>query len=177
MRAKTKQPSSNLQLSSEQQLFVDCAMQRQDACIGSGKTTAIRHLCNVLPRGLTALHARGRQVPRYILRTTNELGYRRFSLSFFMGFGLSARRRHSLPCGAQLHLDNRLTGYILCQAGFWPTLAAKNSFRPKFPVGSPVTITSKMAFSCISRNWGNLWMHLSLSGWSMPSAFHSRNPL
>ena len=51
MRAKTKQPSRNLQLSSEQQLFVDCAMQRQnilvDACIGSGKTTAIQHLCNV----------------------------------------------------------------------------------------------------------------------------------
>ena len=60
MRAKTKQPSSNLQLSSEQQLFVDCAMQRQnilvDACIGSGKTTAIQHLCNVLPRGVRILY-------------------------------------------------------------------------------------------------------------------------
>ena len=60
MRAKTKQPSRNLQLSSEQQLFVDCAMQRQnilvDACIGSGKTTAIQHLCNVFPRGVRILY-------------------------------------------------------------------------------------------------------------------------
>lgn len=60
MRVKTKQPSRNLQLSSEQQLFVDCAMQRQnilvDACIGSGKTTAIQHLCNVFPRGVRILY-------------------------------------------------------------------------------------------------------------------------
>ncbi len=42
--------SLNLQLSSEQQLFIDKALQGHnilvDACIGSGKTTAIQNLCN-----------------------------------------------------------------------------------------------------------------------------------
>lgn len=41
------------QLSSEQQLFIEKALQGEnilvDACIGSGKTTAIQHLCNKLP--------------------------------------------------------------------------------------------------------------------------------
>ena len=40
----------NLELSSEQQLFIEKAMQGKnilvDACIGSGKTTAIQNLCN-----------------------------------------------------------------------------------------------------------------------------------
>ena len=42
-----------LELSSEQQLFIDKALQGKnilvDACIGSGKTTAIQSLCNKLP--------------------------------------------------------------------------------------------------------------------------------
>ncbi len=42
-----------LQLSSEQQLFIEKALQGEnilvDACIGSGKTTAIQNLCNELP--------------------------------------------------------------------------------------------------------------------------------
>lgn len=45
--------SLNLQLSSEQQLFIDKALQGHnilvDACIGSGKTTAIQNLCNEFP--------------------------------------------------------------------------------------------------------------------------------
>ncbi len=45
--------SLNLQLSSEQQLFIDKALQGHnilvDACIGSGKTTAIQNLCNKFP--------------------------------------------------------------------------------------------------------------------------------
>ena len=42
-----------LKLSSEQQLFIEKALQGEnilvDACIGSGKTTAIQELCNKLP--------------------------------------------------------------------------------------------------------------------------------
>ena len=42
-----------LQLSNEQQLFIEKALQGEnilvDACIGSGKTTAIQNLCNELP--------------------------------------------------------------------------------------------------------------------------------
>lgn len=45
--------SLNLQLSNEQQLFIEKALQGEnilvDACIGSGKTTAIQELCNRLP--------------------------------------------------------------------------------------------------------------------------------
>ena len=43
----------NVNLSSEQQLFIEKALQGKnilvDACIGSGKTTAIQNLCNQLP--------------------------------------------------------------------------------------------------------------------------------
>ena len=43
----------NVNLSSEQQLFIEKALQGKnilvDACIGSGKTTAIQNLCNKLP--------------------------------------------------------------------------------------------------------------------------------
>ena len=42
-----------IQLSNEQQLFIEKALQGEnilvDACIGSGKTTAIQSLCNELP--------------------------------------------------------------------------------------------------------------------------------
>ncbi len=44
---------SVLKLSSEQQLFINKALRGEnilvDACIGSGKTTAIQNLCNELP--------------------------------------------------------------------------------------------------------------------------------
>lgn len=44
---------TNLKLSCEQELFIEKVMEGKnvlvDACIGSGKTTAIQHLCNVLP--------------------------------------------------------------------------------------------------------------------------------
>lgn len=40
-------------LSDEQQVFIEKALQGNnilvDACIGSGKTTAIQHLCNEWP--------------------------------------------------------------------------------------------------------------------------------
>lgn len=43
----------NLKLSDEQQAFIEFALKGKnilvDACIGSGKTTAIQHLCNQLP--------------------------------------------------------------------------------------------------------------------------------
>lgn len=43
----------DFQLSNEQQLFIEKALQGEnilvDACIGSGKTTAIQNLCNELP--------------------------------------------------------------------------------------------------------------------------------
>ena len=42
-----------LKLSSEQKLFIEKALQGKnilvDACIGSGRTTAIQNLCNELP--------------------------------------------------------------------------------------------------------------------------------
>lgn len=52
--------SLNLQLSSEQQLFIEKALQGHnilvDACIGSGKTTAIQNLCNELPKTKKVLY-------------------------------------------------------------------------------------------------------------------------
>lgn len=47
-------------LSSEQQLFIDKALEGNnilvDACIGSGKTTAIQHLCNAYPYNTRILY-------------------------------------------------------------------------------------------------------------------------
>lgn len=49
-----------MQLSSEQQLFINEALKGSnilvDACIGSGKTTAIQHLCNALPSNKRILY-------------------------------------------------------------------------------------------------------------------------
>lgn len=49
-----------LKLSNEQQLFIEKALQGEnilvDACIGSGKTTAIQNLCNVIPRTKKVLY-------------------------------------------------------------------------------------------------------------------------
>ena len=45
--------SLRVKLSDEQRLFIEKALQGEnilvDACIGSGKTTAIQNLCNELP--------------------------------------------------------------------------------------------------------------------------------
>ena len=42
-----------MQLSKEQSIFIKRALERNnilvDACIGSGKTTAIQYLCNAFP--------------------------------------------------------------------------------------------------------------------------------
>lgn len=51
---------NGLQLSEEQQYFVDKALEGHnilvDACIGSGKTTAIQKLCYSIPRGKSILY-------------------------------------------------------------------------------------------------------------------------
>jgi len=52
--------SQNIRLSDEQLLFIEKAKQRKnvlvDACIGSGKTTAIQRLCDELPPNLKILY-------------------------------------------------------------------------------------------------------------------------
>lgn len=49
-----------MQLSKEQSVFIKKALERNnilvDACIGSGKTTAIQHLCNAFPNQLRILY-------------------------------------------------------------------------------------------------------------------------
>ena len=50
----------DIHLSSEQEEFIAIAMQQKnilvDACVGSGKTTAIQYLCNALPSDKSILY-------------------------------------------------------------------------------------------------------------------------
>jgi Ni2+-binding GTPase involved in maturation of urease and hydrogenase len=56
----TQAPGAKVTLSTEQQLFIEKAKEGKnilvDACIGSGKTTAIQHLCNELPSNKKILY-------------------------------------------------------------------------------------------------------------------------
>ena len=53
-------PANNITLSQEQTKFIQTALQGMnilvDACIGSGKTTAIQELCNAMPRSKRILY-------------------------------------------------------------------------------------------------------------------------
>lgn len=55
-----KKKSQTVVLSNEQQMFVDLALEGKnilvDACIGSGKTTAIQYLCDALPESKRILY-------------------------------------------------------------------------------------------------------------------------
>lgn len=55
-----KKKSQTVVLSNEQQMFVDMALEGKnilvDACIGSGKTTAIQYLCDALPESKRILY-------------------------------------------------------------------------------------------------------------------------
>ena len=59
MKASAKSPF-NVKLSNEQAMFIQKVKEGNnvlvDACIGSGKTTAIQHLCNVLPEDKKILY-------------------------------------------------------------------------------------------------------------------------
>lgn len=56
----SEKANSSMQLSDEQELFIREALKGNnilvDACIGSGKTTAIQHLCNVIPKNKRILY-------------------------------------------------------------------------------------------------------------------------
>lgn len=60
---------SNLKLSSEQQFFIDTVLKGHnvlvEACIGSGKTTAIQSLCNMLPPTKSVLYLTYNRLLKY----------------------------------------------------------------------------------------------------------------
>ena len=59
LRSDNTQNNDNIVLSEEQKIFMAQALSGNnilvDACIGSGKTTAIQYLCDVIPHNLCSV--------------------------------------------------------------------------------------------------------------------------
>lgn len=92
---------SILQLSSEQQLFVEKALQGEnilvDACIGSGKTTAIQHLCNELPKEKKILYLTYNKLLKVDAKT--KIKKKNVTVTNYHGFAYMILKRNGISVG------------------------------------------------------------------------------
>ena len=92
---------SGLQLSDEQQLFVDKALLGTnilvDACIGSGKTTAIQYLCNALPNTKRILYLTYNRLLK--LDAKSKIKKKNVTVTNYHGFAYMALKNKNISVG------------------------------------------------------------------------------
>lgn len=93
--------SQILKLSSEQQLFIEKALQGKnilvDACIGSGKTTAIQSLCNKLPSTKKVLYLTYNKLLK--LDAKSKIKKRNVTVTNYHGFAYMRLQRSGISVG------------------------------------------------------------------------------
>ena len=90
-----------MQLSSEQELFINTAMEGHnvlvDACIGSGKTTAIQHLCEAYPPKVKILYLTYNRLLKIDARS--KIKKRNVTVTNYHGYAYSCLRRMNMTAG------------------------------------------------------------------------------
>lgn len=90
-----------LKLSSEQQLFIEKALQGKnilvDACIGSGKTTAIQNLCNELPNNKKVLYLTYNKLLK--LDAKAKINRKNVTVTNYHGFAYMFLKRNGISVG------------------------------------------------------------------------------
>ncbi len=91
----------NFQLSNEQQLFIEKALQGEnilvDACIGSGKTTAIQNLCNELPSKKKVLYLTYNKLLK--LDAKSKIKKKNVTVTNYHGFAYAILQRSGISVG------------------------------------------------------------------------------
>ncbi len=91
----------NFQLSDEQQLFIEKALEGRnilvDACIGSGKTTAIQNLCNELPSAKKVLYLTYNRLLKLDARSKIKKG--NVKVTNYHGFAYGVLKRRGVSVG------------------------------------------------------------------------------
>ena len=91
----------NIILSDEQQLFIENALQGKnilvDACIGSGKSTAIQHLCNMLPGTKNVLYLTYNKLLK--LDAKSKIKKRNVTVTNYHGFAYMILSRNGVSAG------------------------------------------------------------------------------
>ena len=92
---------SNVKLSAEQQTFIEQALQGKnilvDACIGSGKTTAIQNLCNELPDTKRVLYLTYNRLLK--LDAKSKIKKRNVTVTNYHGFAYMMLSRNGISAG------------------------------------------------------------------------------
>lgn len=91
----------NIPLSPEQQTFIEHALQGRnilvDACIGSGKTTAIQNLCNKLPDTKKVLYLTYNKLLK--LDAKSKIRKRNVTVTNYHGFAYITLKRNNISAG------------------------------------------------------------------------------
>lgn len=103
-----------MQLSGEQQLFIEKALQGEnilvDACIGSGKTTAIQNLCNKLPSTKKILYLTYNKLLK--LDAKSKIKKKNVTVTNYHGFAYMILNRNGVSVGVsdliQTVIQNKL---------------------------------------------------------------------
>ncbi len=94
----TPENSNQINLSDEQKLFIEEAKKGQnilvDACIGSGKTTAIQHLCNELDSTLNILYLTYNKLLK--VDAQNKIKNKNVKVTNYHGFALQMLKRANI---------------------------------------------------------------------------------